>query len=248
MQVRIEAQGRYLQSILEKAQLTLARQNDSATELEPECPESSDQTTKVSAMDCSGSNYSRSLLPAMGDGTFEDRGIGHPPERSECSPQSCLTHLASNERSDTNGSNDEACLNYKRPRLFNVEEYEDAEVGQNMDEEGLQLNQSNGSRSYGRLLDVNAKDREIGLHWGFDNYRVVDPYMLKEEEGKGGFRSFESIDKPVPHFHREHSVKPTEIGAYRDRISNHTAIYRLKKDLDLNAIGDGSTFQHREFI
>ena len=93
MQLRIEAQGKYLQAVLEKAQETLGRQNLGAAGLEAAKVQLSELVSKVSTQ-CLNSAFAElkevhGLCPQQAQPT-------HPPNNNnnnnnDCSMDSCLT-------------------------------------------------------------------------------------------------------------------------------------------------------------
>jgi hypothetical protein len=144
--VRIEAQGRYLQSILEKAQKTLAGQVVESDGLEEARAELSNLATRVSN-ECFNTSFLRapnvcrnpnlsSIITSISRGASERQRLRHEhdgeeeeeeeeeedddddddEEAAECSPESCLTHVSS-ERSDMACSRDLAGNAAKRSRL-----------------------------------------------------------------------------------------------------------------------------------
>lgn len=257
LQVRIEAQGRYLQSILEKAQQTLAGQTVASIGLEAARAELSDLATKVSN-ECLNSNFS--LAADISDGGAEERAARHAQEIAECSPESCLTHLTSNERSETTGNGDAYRSGKKRPRLF-FGDY--AQVDQSGDEEDMKLN----IKTDGCLLDErlssssctwNATAREMAPHAlqhqrRCENYRGAEQGRIREE-GEQAFRSFHSVGRPAPRraglsaeqfislvASHENGVTAVEMAGFPNGLPICTSHYKVGKGLDLNTNGDGSS-------
>lgn len=93
LQLRIEAQGKYLQSVLEKAQETLGRQNIGTVGLEAAKMQLSDLVSKVSNQ-CLNSGFSE---------LKELQGLCHPQQTqanqpNDCSMDSCLTSCEGSQR------------------------------------------------------------------------------------------------------------------------------------------------------
>ncbi|KAH7294372.1 hypothetical protein KP509_28G068700 [Ceratopteris richardii] len=114
LQVRIEAQGRYLQSILEKAKQTLACEDPASTGLEAARAELSDLASKVSA----GCFYLRGSIPGTNADDFRVRRA--PDEKVKCSPDSCVTSINHNEKLETAGSKIDTQFS-RRKRLKGME-------------------------------------------------------------------------------------------------------------------------------
>mgnify|MGYP000665677945 FL=1 len=187
--MRIEAQGRYLQSILEKAQQTLAGQvvasdgldtaqaelSALATKFPNKCITNLELATKVSTKCLTNSD-----LPL---GALVDRRI-LCPEVTECSPDSCLTHSTS-ERSETIGSKDYyQSVDTKRPRLFLRDS--EAKVDTRNSQEDMKQNkhiinvrsESTGSKDFYRNIDT----KTARLFFG-DSEAKNDEDDIKQKNG-----------------------------------------------------------------
>lgn len=121
LQLRIEAQGKYLQSILEKACKALRDQAAATAGLEAAREELSDLHIKVSN-DCQGMNQLETVkIPSLSDiaAVLENKNTVNMPTRiGDCSMESCLT---SNGGSPGDASSRAAAVMKKRSRpLFST--------------------------------------------------------------------------------------------------------------------------------
>lgn len=216
LQVRIEAQGRYLQAILEKAQETLARQTVATIGLEATRAELSDLATKVSN-ECLTSNLTISSFPKLSIQVAEENEHASPQsqEITECSPESCLTNLASNERSETTGSGDLPFRGKKRSRMMfgdvdrqarqsgdedDVKQVDfSAKVGGCPLEERLSSS-SPVSNTSERGMDHNATQRGLldeRLQYR-EQFRAGDNQGRIRDERESSFRKYQNVKRPAP--------------------------------------------------
>lgn len=246
LQVRIEAQGRYLQSILEKAQKTLSTQTSVASiELEAARAELTDLANKVSN-ECLSSSYA-----LVGDGNTEDQSCGHVQEVAmACSPVSCLTYPSSYERFDSIESNRETGLrDQKRPRVLcfgNSDACDEEEVKLN-EYDNLSKQYSLDERLSSTFSAWNA-DRDHESHQKQQDRCTEFEHMQLRQEGGEQFSTtgFHCVERPVPRrvagslsteqfFSLSKTAAPVENGS-----SICKALYRQRKGLDLNRSGDAS--------
>lgn len=105
LQLRIEAQGRYLQSVLKKAQETLAGYSSSSLGVEATKAELSELVSLVN-FKCPSPSFSG--LTEMSDLCMKKQGprltgncsVPHQPQLTDCSMDSCLTSSESSDRKD----------------------------------------------------------------------------------------------------------------------------------------------------
>lgn len=261
LQVRIEAQGRYLQSILEKAQQTLAGQTVANVGLEAARAELSDLAFKVSS-DCLNSNFS--VAPNLSCRDAEEGAVTHSLERVECSPESCLTNVTSNDRFETTASNGDFQLCGVKRLKMEVSD-SDAQVVQNDEDNSKQIGvvaSTEGCSSAEERLSSNGcawnmEDTEMSNH--SMHQRALESHNGRKEGGQA-CRSFHCVERPEPRraalsveqvmglAHNSHDSKRV-IELVRSSGS-HLACnsrYRVCQGLDLNTNGDGNGFQKRGF-
>lgn len=96
LQLRIEAQGKYLQAVLEKAQETLGRQNLGAVGLEATKLQLSELVSKVSSQ-CLNSAFSDRLKEIQGFSPHQQTQTNQP-NTNDCSMDSCLTSCEGSQK------------------------------------------------------------------------------------------------------------------------------------------------------
>ncbi|KHN21148.1 Myb family transcription factor APL [Glycine soja] len=96
LQLRIEAQGKYLQAVLEKAQETLGRQNLGAVGLEATKLQLSELVSKVSSQ-CLNSAFSDRLKEIQGCSPHQQTQTNQP-NTNDCSMDSCLTSCEGSQK------------------------------------------------------------------------------------------------------------------------------------------------------
>ena len=255
LQVRIEAQGRYLQSILEKAQQTLAGQTVTSDGLEVARAELSDLATKVSN-ECLNPSFSL-VISDVSNSVSERRVPENDQDIAECSPKSCLTHVTTNERSEHGCSRDIFQNLTKRSRLF-LGNPEMLVSRSGNDEEDLKPNEgilnadicSLGERVLSSSLC--GWDREIARHGEVyrngcnKTFDLVEEFSIVKEDGEKCFRS---IGRPEP---RRAGLSAEQVltlsSSYKNSViatagfgnKLSTCNPKLGKGLDLNMDSDGN--------
>lgn len=218
LQVRIEAQGRYLQSILEKAQQTLAQQTVASIGLEAARAELSNLATKVSneCLNSSLSDVVLSSLPGLSKAGAEEDASQQSQETAECSPESCLTNLASNERSETSGSGDLNFIGKKRSRRsLEDTDWQAGQSGDDFDDMRLQdhsaktqncsseerLSSSStvwkASERGMRQSATQESKRDAGLQ-AQENCRAGALHGRMDDEREPFFRNYQNVERPAP--------------------------------------------------
>ncbi|KAL2923762.1 Myb-related protein 2 [Bienertia sinuspersici] len=160
LQLRIEAQGKYLQAVLEKAQETLGKQNIGVVGLEAAKLQLSELVSKVS---------SQCLNLAFTDMTDEQQELCHNQQiqphkpMGDCSIDSCLTSCDGTQQRDQDMHNSQLGLRpYNDTRFLEVNEFND-----NLKEQAAMLFPTTAQQDTGKMmLQVKGACSDLSMNVG----------------------------------------------------------------------------------
>ncbi|PSS21090.1 Myb-related protein [Actinidia chinensis var. chinensis] len=229
LQLRIEAQGKYLQSVLEKAQETLGRQNLGTVGLEDAKVQISELVSKVSTQ-CLNSTFS-GMKELSGGLCPQQRQASQP---TDCSMDSCLTFCEGSQRDQDMHKNGMGLIafnsdapfwpkevnNEPRPQQSELRFCEDLKENRKF----LSLMGKNTERAF--PIEVNSDDLSMGVGLQGGNGTSSSSSYLE--------RRFRGMDEDL-NFREQMTSRTDSIQQEDEKMSRGYKLPYFAPKLDLNA-------------
>jgi hypothetical protein len=248
LQLRIEAQGKYLQSILEKARETLAGYNVGSIGLEATRAELSELASKVKS-ECFNSTFSAltfSTMPEIPGLLPESQIVRQQSQAADCSAYSCLTSNESSEKSPTENLQ---AGGRKRPRSAydNKVQFWQDDIREDMSLQELTGEENLSSPS------SRTKDSSIVFHERATSDIVQaeeNGNRLSDQKGKECEMNGVLVDPPITRTlafssalslqENSQMYEATKVYTNQDktRSKGYNKFSKMAQDLDLNSNGD----------